>query len=187
MLYEVITGSLQIIGPSLEGKEITIHVTIEDDVTIQTYANELKQVLLNILKNAEDALLDKKTDQPRIDITGRRDGDSAILEIEDNAGGIPPDIVGSIFDPYFSTKQSRDGTGLGLYMSKTIIDEHCQGKLSRITSYNVCYTKLLRPAMLRSAHSGKCIDVPRSSLENETRLIQNTCNGTENQLMQYLH
>ncbi len=139
-LSDVIQGSLQIIGPSLEGKAIILQVTIEDNVTIQTYANELKQVLLNILKNAEDALLDKKPQHPRIDIRGRREDGYAIIEIEDNGGGIPESIVGSIFDPYFSTKESRDGTGLGLYMSKTIIDEHCQGKLNVSDgTYGACF------------------------------------------------
>jgi C4-dicarboxylate-specific signal transduction histidine kinase len=106
-----------------------------DEIFI-SYPNELKQVVLNILKNAEDALLERNIENPTIYLnTYKQEEDSGyILEIGDNAGGIPKDIMNEIFMPYFSTKKNKEGTGLGLYMSKTIIEEHCHGKLSVMNS-----------------------------------------------------
>ncbi len=96
-------------------------INIEDFLT---YENELVQVLLNIFKNAKDALKEKDIQDAKLIISI----DNNKINIEDNAGGIDEDIINKIFDPYFSTK-GKNGTGLGLYMSKVIIEEHCQGEL----------------------------------------------------------
>jgi C4-dicarboxylate-specific signal transduction histidine kinase len=95
-------------------------------MVFHTYPNEIKQVILNLLKNAEDILLEKEIENPTITINTYDN----ILIVKDNAGGVPDDIIGKIFDPYFSTKTKKDRTGLGLYMSKTIIEDHCGGSLS---------------------------------------------------------
>ncbi len=87
-------------------------------------------MILNLIKNAEDALLENGVEDPYIKIKTYKKGDKVILEVSDNAGGIPKDILPKIFDPYFSTKTKKDGTGLGLYMSKMIIEDHCKGKIS---------------------------------------------------------
>ena len=73
-----------------------------------------------------EAVVSKNIKNPMINIEIFDDK----VTIEDNAGGIPKDIIDSIFDPYFSTKPQKDGTGLGLYVSKTIIEDHCKGKLT---------------------------------------------------------
>ena len=98
--------------------------------TFITYPNELKQVILNLIKNAEDVPLENKIENPYIKISSYKEDDKYILEVSDNAGGVPEDVIDKIFDPYFSTKTKKDGTGLGLYMSKTIIEDHCGGELS---------------------------------------------------------
>lgn len=96
---------------------------------ISTYPNECKQVLLNILKNAQNALDEKYITEPMITIKTYKENDKYYISIEDNAGGIPNSIIDKIFEPYYTTKQSLNGTGLGLYMSKIIIHEHCHGTL----------------------------------------------------------
>ena len=98
--------------------------------TFHIYQNEFKQVILNLIKNAEDVLVENNVKNPYIKIHTYKEGTKLILEVSDNGGGISDDIIANIFDPYFSTKLKKDGTGLGLYMSKMIIEDHCNGTLS---------------------------------------------------------
>jgi len=122
---ELIDSVLNIVETSIKTKNIALQIKIENEIMLYTYDKELKQVLLNLIKNAEDILKEKEIENPAITI----EADGYILRVKDNAGGVPKDIIEKIFEPYFSTK-SLNGTGLGLYMSKTIIEEHCEGKLS---------------------------------------------------------
>jgi signal transduction histidine kinase len=133
---EIIEGVLDIIQISIENKNISIKVKLDYDAELKTYPNELKQVLMNLIKNAEDALLERDIKEPWILIKTYKDGKNAVLEVSDNGGGIEDDILDKIFDPYFSTKHGRDGTGLGLYMSKIIVEEHCGGKI-KVTNDNL--------------------------------------------------
>ncbi|AKF25907.1 hypothetical protein YH65_01765 [Sulfurovum lithotrophicum] len=127
---ELVASVLEIIGISIKNSNIELIQELNCHDKFSTYSNELKQVVLNLIKNAEDALLEKKTENPYIKIFTYKENDKYILEVSDNAGGIPEEIMENIFDPYFSTKTKKEGTGLGLYMSKTIVEEHCAGKLS---------------------------------------------------------
>jgi len=122
---ELVESILSIIEDSIISNGIIIEKHLHSTDRFYTYTGEVKQVILNLMKNAEDALLDKDIENPKITI----ETDGAMLTIRDNTGGVPEDILDKIFDPYFSTKTQKDGTGLGLYMSKTIIDEHCSGEL----------------------------------------------------------
>jgi len=123
--FEFITKkALSLIEHSLKKDAITVEITTKKLEEFISYENELIQVVLNLLKNAQDALKDNNPTNPLILITI----DKASVTIQDNAGGIPKDIQNKIFDPYFSTKQNT-GTGLGLYMSKIIVEEHCHGRL----------------------------------------------------------
>lgn len=93
---------------------------------IEGFRNEFLQVLLNLINNAKDALLENGVTNAKIVI---KLGDKSV-SISDNAGGIHDEILERIFEPYFTTKEQGKGTGMGLYMSKMIIEENMQAKLS---------------------------------------------------------
>ena len=125
-LKNIVEDTIKIVKMSLSNANIEMITNLTSEKKIATYTNEVKQVVLNIIKNAQDALIEKNIPNPKIKIQT----DDTTITISDNAGGIPQDIIDKIFEPYFSTKTKKDGTGLGLYMSKTIIEEHCNGKIS---------------------------------------------------------
>jgi signal transduction histidine kinase/Fe-S-cluster-containing hydrogenase component 2 len=128
-INDIIDATLGIIGKSMEYRNITLERDYLFATPISTYPNELMQVFINIFKNAIDALKDNKVLDPAISIKGYEGEGYQIVEIMDNGGGIPEEIIDEIFGPYFSTKGSGIGTGLGLYMSRTIIEKHCGGEL----------------------------------------------------------
>jgi len=112
-----------------KGIEVIKHYDVELN-KINNFETEIMQVLLNIIHNAVDVLVDKNIKDGKIVITIEKNiqGNQTVV-IQDNGGGIEAHIINKIFDPYFSTKD-KNGTGLGLYMSKMIIEEHCHGSLS---------------------------------------------------------
>jgi len=129
-LKDIIEKSLSMIKTSLDAKSIVVTKNIDIDCKLFTYPNELQQVFLNLLKNAEDALSERDISNRRISIDLILENSNWVLiKISDNGGGIKEELLDKIFDPYYSTKKKRDGTGLGLYMSKIIINEHCNGNL----------------------------------------------------------
>ena len=125
-LEEVVFKSLNVIKASLLNKNIEIIEEYNSKEAIELYDSELMQVVLNILINAQDNFQEKQIKNPYIKITT----ENRTISICDNAGGVEEGIKGKIFDPYFSTKDEKNGTGLGLYMSKIIVEEHHNGKLS---------------------------------------------------------
>lgn len=128
---EALTKVIAMIEASLSKQGVQIVVEERDEhVAIDGYFNEYNQVLLNLLNNAKEALLDSKVQHPVITVSIFRADEQAVIQVRDNAGGIPEAIIGQVFDPYFTTKELGKGTGIGLYMSKTIIEEHFCGVIT---------------------------------------------------------
>nr|WP_228200590.1 ATP-binding protein [Arcobacter peruensis] len=107
--------------PKFKTQDIELIKDIED-TQIKSLENEVIQILINLLNNARDELI-KYKQRRLIFIKAKKENDSLILEIKDNAKGIDKEIKDKIFDAYFTTKESNEGTGLGLYMCKDILDK----------------------------------------------------------------
>jgi len=126
---EPIKKSLSIIQAAAKANGVDIQTDLKSQKEFAIYDSELMQVFLNIIKNSQDNFLEKKIQNGKVILQTYDTPKGANVEISDNGGGIPEAIMLKIFDPYFSTKDEKNGTGLGLYMSKTIIEEHHHGKL----------------------------------------------------------
>ena len=125
-----IENTLEILSSTLRFYNIEVVKEIIDDVEIYDYENEFSQVLLNIITNARDALVSNKIEKPIIKVNVSKIENNVIVKIKDNANGIKEEIIDRIFEPYFTTKGKGNGTGIGLYMSKLIIEKNMNGKLT---------------------------------------------------------
>ena len=122
--------AINIIDATLENLGINLIFNVEDDRKIVGYPTEFSQVILNIISNAKDILMEKEIKNSKIQIDIKSKGILSIITIKDNAGGIAEENKELLFDPYYSTKDSSKGTGLGLYISKLIIERNMGGELS---------------------------------------------------------
>ncbi|WP_373069893.1 cache domain-containing protein [Sulfurimonas sp.] len=125
----VVKRGLELMKKPLENSEVEIVHIDRCDNDVDIYVNEFVQVILNLVKNSKDALFQNKVKNPKIEIITQCDKDVTFVEVRDNGGGIDPKIIDKIFEPYFTTKDAQHGTGLGLYMSKMIVEEHLGGKI----------------------------------------------------------
>ncbi|MCX6074529.1 MAG: hybrid sensor histidine kinase/response regulator [Campylobacterales bacterium] len=142
-IADVLEKTLRIIQKSMVNHNITIVVENSSETKLETYSNQLLQVFLNIINNAKDVLITKSVPNAQVLIKIEDTEDSVVTKICDNGGGIPKDIIEQIGAPYFTTKKT-EGTGLGLYMSKIIMTEHLNGKLTwENKEKGICFTILL--------------------------------------------
>lgn len=126
-VFDALKSAVNFMEANFVHNNISVEYQLITDTTIWGYPNEYAQVLLNILNNARDILIERKIANPTIFITAKKTDSHSIVKISDNGGGIDPDIIHKLFEPYFTTKTV--GTGLGLYMSKMIVEKNMDGKL----------------------------------------------------------
>ena len=124
-LKETTESVISMLSSQLNKYKIDISVRGEECI-YNGFQSEYQQVVLNIVNNAKDAFIENKTQNPTIAITI----EDKKVSIQDNAGGIPKDVIDRVFEPYFTTKEQGKGTGMGLYMSKMIVEDNMGGKLS---------------------------------------------------------
>jgi len=126
-LEEECRNAYYIIESSLKYNNITLHMDIEKECYVVGYPREFSQAILNIFSNAKDVLLERRIKEPLIEMTVKVGKKFVLVKVEDNAGGIEEGIVERIFEPYFTTKHASQGTGIGLYMCKIIIEDSMHG------------------------------------------------------------
>ena len=132
--------------------KVKVHNEVCADELIQTYANEIVQVLINIINNAVDALVEKESGERHIWMRTTCNKENVMISVEDNGGGIDENIMHKIFEPYYSTK-SKNGTGLGLYMAKMIMDKHVKGRLDVSNTKNGALFSIVLPKNTPTAPS----------------------------------
>ncbi|MCW8895853.1 MAG: HAMP domain-containing histidine kinase [Sulfurimonas sp.] len=125
---EILERVKNLIETRLSLAKVKLHIKQCENEPIEIYVNELVQVLINILNNAIDILEERNVTKRHIWINVSCDENNVYVTVEDNAGGIETEIMDKVFEPYFSHK-SKNGTGLGLYMAKMIIEKHMNGNV----------------------------------------------------------
>ena len=134
-LNDAIDATLKLIGPQLHARGIALTREVDEPLSILGFRKELEQVLINLIANARDAyhdspLPEQETRLQEIRLSARTEEPWLRICVEDDAGGIAEEVIGKIFDPYFSTKEVGKGTGIGLYMSRNIIEQSFGGRIS---------------------------------------------------------
>ena len=126
---EVLQEILNIMGPQLKNHDISFTIDLQQESELFTYKKELEHIIMNIIANARDAHENKDTEEKFIHLQTCIKNNLFVIKITDNAGGIENSVIDRIFEPYFTTKETNKGTGLGLYMSKKIMQEHLNGDI----------------------------------------------------------
>ena len=137
-------NSIKIMQKDLEANNVEIELDFSSENKINIYKNEIMHVILNILKNAQDKFLEKNIQNAKIQIKTQDLENAVKIDIYDNGGGIPEENIDMIFEPYFSTKKEKNGTGIGLYMSKIIVEKNHNGRIYA-TNINdgICFSIIL--------------------------------------------
>lgn len=126
----VVANALSLIGDNFRSLGIQVEFDCPDDISVNGYPNEFSQALLNILMNARDAIEERGVHAPRVVVRMVAENNRMVLTVADNGGGIDERIIGKVFDPYFTSKGPSHGTGLGLFIAKTIIEKNMNGTLN---------------------------------------------------------
>ncbi|MDR4509485.1 MAG: PAS domain S-box protein [Candidatus Brocadiaceae bacterium] len=130
LIEDEFQNCITIIGNTLKMNKICIKTSFRSGRKIKAYPNEFMHVFLNIIKNTEDIAKERHLKNVTITLEEYEKDGFIIIDISDNAGGIPDDSIGKIFLPYFSTKEEKQGAGLGLYICKMIIEKHSDGEIT---------------------------------------------------------
>jgi signal transduction histidine kinase len=142
-LKVAVRDALSVVEASFMSNGITVTLDVKQDVSVMGFPNEYAQVVMNILGNSKDAILTHNVQHGRVEIAIGQEADQAYVSISDNGGGIAGDVMEKIFDPYFTTREK--GTGIGLYMSKMIIENNMNGRIAVRNTHDGAEFRVVTP------------------------------------------
>lgn len=128
-VYRIFQNVQKIIGAQMENRNIELYFDIDENMEIYGYKNEFEHVILNLISNARDAFDGKEIKNKRIEFAAYETKTKKIITVKDNGGGVESKVIDKIFNPYFTTKIHSKGTGIGLYMTRSIIERNFHGKI----------------------------------------------------------
>jgi signal transduction histidine kinase len=142
-IKKTIESTIMLIKETLVKSNIQIELDCPDNIKYKGFENDFKHVIMNLINNARDAFEERKINDGLIFIRVYHEKEILVIAVRDNAGGISKPILKNIWEPYFTTKHKTKGTGLGLYMSKNMI-ERVQGSIEAISIMNKKTTFIIR-------------------------------------------
>ena len=128
-LARAMRASVSIMEGVFINRNIVLTIECDESINLVGMAGEFSQVVLNLLSNAKDALIDSGQTSPQVWLRATHVKEYIQIDVEDNGKGIAPDIINKVFEPYFTTKEEGKGSGIGLYMSKMIVENNMNGRL----------------------------------------------------------
>ena len=128
-LKNTIEQSVQLYKNKLDLNNIEIKEYLDTDIQIKSIDSQIRQIMLALISNAKDALIESNKENKTLSISLYKEDNNAVIEVKDNANGIPIEIQNKIFDPYFSTKKDKNGTGMGMYMIKMLLNQSLNGSI----------------------------------------------------------
>ena len=140
-----INSVFDLVGTRFSSNNTSCNIDVKSNGMVMGTENGFKQVVINLLNNAQEAILFEKPEHGSIDVSVTQEDKMVVVVVSDNGGGVPKKIINQIFEPYFTTKHQTQGTGLGLYMSKKIIEHHMVGKLEVTNSDKGAVFKISLP------------------------------------------
>jgi len=126
---ELIEKLIKFTSGTTKRNKIQVRFMYDEDFEAVGYPNMLSHVVLNLINNSRDILVEREIKKPEIWIKLKKYDHNYCIRVLDNGKGIEGEIVNRIFDPYFTTKNTKKGSGLGLYMAKSMVEKQMDGRL----------------------------------------------------------
>ncbi len=136
----MIDATLLLMKDTLVLNNIEVEIIENEDTKIEVVENEFKHIFINLINNSKDAFNDNNIKNRKIIFEIEKEKDKVIIKIKDNAGGIPKNIINKVFESNFTTKAKNEGTGIGLYMTKQIVNKFSGSIEVENTNNGVCFS-----------------------------------------------